>query len=242
MENLNSKKSICIIGLVIVALLSIFVFSKVASSPEFHAKTIEKLDEKKIMVMELTAATATTSTLIAALPSDATSPLANQIIELSEYLLIIIGVIFLEKVLLTLTGYVTFSFLIPISCVLLGIYLYIKKDILKVLAIKLLLFGLIIFTVVPISVKVSDLVENTYDTTITQTIEETKNLGNEIEDNTESEEGFWSGLVTKAKDVISDIGDNISLWIQKGEKLLSNFIDAVATGGLSVSYYTIKDY
>lgn len=229
MKNFFTKRNYLIIGLLIMALLSIFVFSKIASSAEFHAKTIKALDDKKITVMELTAATVTTSTLIAAIPSDATSPLASQIVELSEYLLIIVGIIFLEKILLTLTGYVTFSFLIPIACVLFAVYLFSKKEILKVMATKLLLFGIVIFMVVPISVKISDIIENTYNETIEQTIEDSKNIEKTTEEGAANEsEGFFDGLVNKTKDVITDIGNNVAWIKEKGEELLSNFIDAIA--------------
>ena len=226
------KKVIVIAVLAIIALISIFGVSKVASSPEFHAKTIQSLDDKKITVMELTAATAGTSTAIALVPSDATTPLANQIMELSSYLLIVIGAIFLEKILLTLTGYITFTVLIPIACLLYGIYLFAKKDVLRNLAIKLFVFGIVIFMVVPISVKVSNLIENTYENSINQTIEEAKNneIVTEENDSKESEkkEGAWSGITSKAKDIVSNIGDNVSGWIKKGEKVLSNLIDAIA--------------
>ena len=230
MENLLSKKSSWVVILVLIAFLSMFVFSSFASSPEFHKDTIEALDEKKLTVMELTAATATASTLIAAIPSDATSPLANQIVSLSEYLLVIIGVIFFEKILLTLTGYITFSFLIPIACLMIGIYLFTKIDVLKQLATKLVIFGLVIFMVVPVSVKASNLIEKMYETNITQTIEETKDLDKEIKKNvdTEDEEGFLNGLISKTKDVISGIGSGVSTVIEKCEHLLSNFIDAIA--------------
>lgn len=230
MENLFSKRSTWVVILILIAFLSMFVFSKVASSPEFHDNTIEALDEKKLTVMELTAATATASTLIASLPGDATSPLANQLIALSEYLLLIIGVIFFEKMLLTLTGYVTFSFLIPISCLLFGIYLFAKNDVLKQLATKLIVFGIVTFMVVPVSVKVSNLIEATYEININQTIEDTKNFDAAIEDNVDdnAEESFWNGLVSKTKDVVAGIGNGVSEVVEKCEKLLSNFIDAVA--------------
>lgn len=227
----NSKTFILVAVLLIIAIISMFVISKVASSPKFHAKTIKSLDEKKIMVMELTAATAGASTAIALIPSDATTPLANQILGLSSYLLIVIGAIFLEKILLTLTGYITFTVLIPIACLLYAIYLFAKKDILRKLAIKLGVFGIVIFMVVPVSVQVSNLIESTYQTSINQTIEEVKNTETKTEENTskESEEtGGWSRFTSKAKEVISDMGDNVSKWIHKGEKLLSNFIDAIA--------------
>ena len=231
MENFFSKKGNLVITLLIIALLSMFVFSKIASSPEFHSKAIQSLDDKKITVMELVTATTLASTAIAAIPSDATSPLANQIVELSEYLLIIIGVIFLEKILLTSTGYITFTFLIPISCLLFGIYLYVKKDIIKDIAIKLAIFGMAIFIVVPFSVKVSNLIENTYQTSINQTIEEAKKFEKESEknNNKESEEsGAFDKIISNTKGFIANIGDNVSELVDKGEKILNNFIDAIA--------------
>lgn len=226
-EKINTKRLIIVAVLLITALLSIFVVSKITTDPKFHAKSIKSLDDKKITVMELTAATAVTSTAIAAMPSDATTPLANQIMELSSYLLIVIGAIFLEKIMLTLTGYVSFTFLIPIACLLYGIYLYAKKDVLKNLAIKLALFGIILFVVVPISVKASDLIENTYS----QTIEDAKNTDIEVEKETKSskdDEKGLSGFVSNVKESISNIGDNVSKWIDKGKEALSRFIDAIA--------------
>lgn len=230
MEKVDSKKVIVIVILLIIALVSMFGISKVVSSPEFHAKSIHSLDEKKITVMELTAASAGVSTALALIPSDATTPFANQIMGLSSYLLIVIGAIFLEKILLTLTGYVAFTFLIPISCVLYGIYLFVKKDILKNLAIKLSVFGIIIVMVVPVSVQVSNLIESMYETSINQTIENAKNnefISEETNKETETK-GGWEGFTSKVKDMVSNIGDGVSEWIHKGEKILSNFIDAIA--------------
>ncbi len=232
-KNIVLKKILGVIALIAIALTSIFGVSKVTSSPEFHKKTIQSLDEKKITVMELTAATAGASTALALIPSDATTPLANQIARLSSYLLIVIGAIFLEKILLTLTGGVTFSFLIPIACLLFGIYLFAKKDILRKLAIKLVLFGIVIFLVVPTSVYVSNIIENTYQSSIDQTIESAQSSDltveeNENEESKEENESWWSGVTSSVKEGISSIGDSVSGIVEKGKKLLSNFIDAIA--------------
>lgn len=182
--------------------------------------------------MELTAATVGASTALAAIPGDATTPIANQIIELSSYLLIVVGAIFLEKILLTLTGTITFSYLVPIACVLFGIYLFVKKDIFKNLAIKLLLFGIVVVLVVPISVQISNIIENTYEISINQTIEDSKNIENIEEDNANKEikedESLWNKFSSKVENGIFAIGENVSQWIEKGEKMLSNFIDAIA--------------
>ena len=230
-KNLILKNTIWVVVLLIVALVSIFAISPLVSSTDFHAKTIKSLDDKKITVMELTAATAGASTALAAIPGDATTPLANQILGLSSYLLVIIGAIFLEKILLTLTGYVTFTYLIPIACLLYGINIFTKNDVLKKMAIKLGIFGIVIFVVVPLSVQVSNLIENTYQATINQSIEEANDTEivaeeNTSEDNEESK--GWSGFTSKVKDSISSIGDGVSNAVQKGKQMLSNFIDAIA--------------
>ena len=88
--------------LLVVALLSALWLAGTVSSPELHAKALAELDEKKITVMELTAATAVTSVAVSAVPGDATTPLASKIADLSSYLLLVVGAIMLEKLLLTM--------------------------------------------------------------------------------------------------------------------------------------------
>lgn len=227
-KNIILKKTVGAIVLLIIALTSIFAISPVASSAKFHAKTIKSLDDKKVTVMKITAGAAGTATVLAAIPSDATTPLANQILKLSSYLLIVIGTIFLEKILLSLTGYAAFSFLIPIACLSYGIYLFTKKDFLKNLAIKLSIFGIIIYMVVPVSVQVSNLIENTYN----QTLEEAQNVEtissedvSSQEDSENSKNEGWSGVISKFKDNVSN---GVSKVLEKGKSILSNLIDAIA--------------
>ena len=233
MEKLNSKTIITVIALIIVAVLSIFVIAPFASSAKTHANSIKTLDEKKITVMELTAATAGSATALAAIPGDFTTPVSNQILQLSSYLLIVIGAIFLEKVLLTLTGFVAFKFLIPIACLLYVIYLFVEKDFLRNLALKLIAFGIVITLIVPVSVSVSNFIEKTHKDSITQTVEEAKNTQNEV-NQTEGEENqgengnIWDTVTSKVKEGISNIGEGASKVIKKGEELLNKFIDAIA--------------
>ena len=221
------KNIIATIVAIIIALVSIFAVAPLTKSYKFHSNSIQALDDKKVTVTELTVAAVGVSTALAAIPGDATTPLSNQIMDLSSYLLIVIGVIFLEKILLTLTGYVSFTFLIPIACLLYCIYIYAKKDILKKLSIKLFTFGIIIFLVVPISVQTSNLIENTYNETIenAKNTEITSNDKTNTDTNDNSEE---NGFLSKFKNSISNLGENVSELVNKGEKELSKFIDAIA--------------
>ena len=89
---------------VVIALLSLFVLARFAASTEFHAATIEALDEKQTTVAELTAASTAASTAISLIPGDAGTPIADKLADFSSYFLIVFSAIFLEKYLLTVPG------------------------------------------------------------------------------------------------------------------------------------------
>lgn len=230
-EKLNIKNILTVVILIVIAFISMLCISKIAGSIEFHEETIKHLDEKKLTVMELTAATAGSATAIAAIPSDATTPLANQIMDMSSYLIVVIGVIFLEKILLTLTGKLTFLIIIPIACLLYAIYIFVQKEVLRNLAIKLAIFGIVIFAIVPISVKLSDFIEENYGTSITQTIESAKALENNeevVKQEEQKEENWWNKITSSVSNAVSNIGEGVNELIEKGKLILSNFIDAIA--------------
>ena len=179
--NFNKQKCITAVILLLVAILSITVIGKYASSPENHQKTIASLDEKKQTVMELTAASTVTSALITLLPGDTATPIAEKMADVSGYLLVVLCAIYLEKYLVTITGYVAFTYLIPIACGLWILNLIFANATVRKLAAKLAVFGLAISLVVPASVKISDLIGDTYQAQIEATIEDAKNTQSILE-------------------------------------------------------------
>lgn len=212
------RKSICIILLLIVAVLSMTVISKVATSPESYKSTIQSIDEKKATVMGVTATAAATSTALAAIPGDATTPIANQIMELSSYLLIVVCALVLEKSLLTVMGYLSFNLLIPISCVMLGFYTFIKKRTLKILALKFIVFALAIVSIIPFSMEISDMIYEANQATVEQV---TTDLEESVIENGKEEKSWIDKMLDKIKDSVSDVGE-------KAKQLLNSFIDAIA--------------
>ena len=179
--NFIKQKCITAAVLLLVAILSITVVGKYASAPENHQKTITSLDEKKQTVMELTAASTVTSALITLLPGDTATPIAEKMADVSGYLLVVLCAIYLEKYLVTITGYVAFTYLIPIACGLWMLNLIFANATVRKLAAKLAVFGLAISLVVPASVKISDLIGDTYQAQIEATIEDAKNTQNILE-------------------------------------------------------------
>ena len=179
--NFIKQKCITAAVLLLVAILSITVVGKYTSAPENHQKTIASLDEKKQTVMELTAASTVTSALITPLPGDTATPIAEKMADVSGYLLVVLCAIYLEKYLVTITGYVAFTYLIPIACGLWILNLIFANATVRKLAAKLAVFGLAISFVVPASVKISDLIGDTYQAQIEATIEDAKNTQNILE-------------------------------------------------------------
>ena len=113
-------------------------------------------------VLELTAATTATSALITLLPGDIGTPIAEKVADLSGYLLIVLCAVFLEKYLVTITGYAAFKIFVPAACVLFAANIMARNRSIDKLARRLLIFGICIFLVVPASVKnsVTTAVEN----------------------------------------------------------------------------------
>ncbi len=230
----NITKCIIAILLIIIGAVSFASVSKYASKPENHKATIESLDDKKETVLELTAATTATSALITLLPGDTATPIAEKMADLSTYLLVVLCAVFLEKYLVTITGYAAFRYLIPAACVLFLINLAVNNETIRKLASKLLIFGLAIFVVVPASVKMSDLIENTYRAQIESAMEEAKETQDIVGDvsdrestteaasdtqsdrkeqsannDTTSDSGVF-GFLDKAKDAISNAKDSVN--------------------------------
>jgi len=228
-----SKRTIMLITLIIIALFSLFVVSKFVTAPDFNAATIKSLDEKKVTVMKLAATAAASSTALSLIPGDVATPIANEIAEITSYFIIILGAILLEKILLSVVGYLSFTFIIPFACVLGIIYLYNKNDIIRNLAIKLALFGIILFAVIPVSIQASDLIYQSYQASIEQTIETANQNKADIEekkkDFAEEDKNWMEKIESYLSNVTSKIGADITAMIKKGEDSLASFLDAIAT-------------
>ena len=184
-EYLRYKRYIYAIIPLIVAFISFFPIGKMATNPARYAKTIAALDEKKTIVMELTAASTASSAAITLIPGDVATPLADKLADISGYFVIVICALYLEKYLLTILGFAAFKILIPAACVLLSAAILQKrqtgKETLIKMAVKIGMFGLAIFLVVPASVKASDMISATYQDSIDSTLEQARKSAEELE-------------------------------------------------------------
>lgn len=224
---------------IVIALVSNIVLAKNYSSPEstVNKKTITYLDEKKTTALELCAGATALSAAITLIPGDTGTPIAEKLTDLSGYFLIVVSAIYLEKYLLTILGALTFRWLIPAAMIAIALYFGIRRDFFWKFGVKILIFGLAVYAVIPVSVHVSQLIYNTYQESIDTTLAETENLISQTEENAQSstesdqnsgDEGFFAGLVDKAKDTIEQAKDTASIATEQFKYMLNKFIDGLA--------------
>jgi len=222
------KKMIFIACMVICMLISIFGLGKYCTDAKHFEKTIASLDEKKDNVLALTGGTTGLSIAITCIPGDVATPIAEKLADLSSIFLAVLCAIFLEKYMLTITGLITFKYLLPIAFALFGINVFARNATIGKLAMKLMLFGIAIFAIVPISVNISNVIEKNYDVSVQDTIQELESLSDEItgSSSTETVESDTNSN-TNSDSAIADQEDDKSWW-EKAADTLTGVKDSVS--------------
>lgn len=150
---------------IIVAVCSFTFVADFMSSPETHAASIATLDEKRANVAGLVGASAAASFAVSLIPDDAGTAISEQLADLSADFAIIIAVITLEKYLLTIMGLISFKVLIPAACTMFVFDQWVPRlgQRLRSLAVRIAALGVALCFVVPASVYLSNVIDDTYD-------------------------------------------------------------------------------
>lgn len=237
LRKMDKKKLIIVTVCIIAGLFSFFYLGDKLSDPATYSKIISILDEKKANVMGLTASTSAASIAITVIPDDIGTPIANQLADLSGYLLVILTVIYLEKYLLTVIGFGVFKVIIPATCILFIVYQFIPDNFsLKKAAMKIGIFGVALMLLIPTSVTISHMIDETYEQSINQTLDNT-NQTIVVEEQPQQEENkqelkwyekIYNVFSNAVEDVKETVTSSTSGAIEKAKNMLSNFIEATA--------------
>lgn len=162
------RKGIYIALLVIVALVFAFPVADVMGSKETYRGSIEKLDAKAQTVTALVGTTTAASVAISAIPGDTGIPVADKLMDVAADFAIVLGAIYLEKYMLTIFGLAACRVVVPLACALGVGYVLVREDVtwragLRTSAAKLALLALALTLVVPASVQVSNMIEETFE-------------------------------------------------------------------------------
>ncbi len=99
---------------ILIGVVSFYVCAGKVSETSFFQESIERLDDTKETVMKFSAATLAVSVGITLLPDDYATPLANTLADMSKYFVVILGMIFFEKLMVIEGVPIAFRFVIII--------------------------------------------------------------------------------------------------------------------------------
>ena len=222
-EKLTFERGLVLAVLLLVAVVSFFYVGDWAMDPDTHAEIIASLDSKVETVLKLTGASTVASAGISAIPGDTATPIAEKLADFSEVFLVILCVLYAEKYALAIIGAATFKILIPAACVLVGISIFSESALWRRLAVKFTVFGLIIFILIPVSIRVSDLIYATYDDSINNTISAAEQMASDTSLIADAQED--SGVIDS---ILSGISDSVSGLTERAANTLSRFVETLA--------------
>lgn len=220
------------IALVVVLALTIVLSCTVAgdhfTDPETYRHTIEVLDNSRASVLGLSAASAAASAAISALPDDACTPLAEEISEFTTWFLLILGVLYLEKYLLTIFGMAACYLLIPLGCGLLLIHCFFPRGSLKSVGTRLVALAAALLLVVPTSVWVSDQINSIYDQSIEATLQSAAAVTDNLIGQAVDEAGENTSVIDEAKNLLGDFRGTVAGVVGQFRNIINRFVEATA--------------
>lgn len=247
-DYVDNRKWIWIFVCTVIALVSFFGISKWAASVDTYSWVIETLNDHQKKAFEMTGTSVVLSTGVAAVPGDATTPIANKLADLAGYMVIVYAAILIEKYLLTLTGFIAFKICLPIGFMLAAAGRLFRtqwKGFLYRVAAKCVILGLLLWCLVPVSAWVTNWINDTYENSYSissDLVEESREAVNDSVKNSdensenktnEEESGFsisniLSGFADKVSDAAQNAGQVASDKIEEFEDALNQMIEGVS--------------
>ena len=238
---MNIVKRVIVSAIIlIIGAVSFFGVSTWAKNPKTYTETTGKIEEFQDNALTMTATATGMSAAAALIPGDTTTPLANKLADVAGYMVIVYAALTMEKYMMTLTGVLLFKLIIPILSLFAAAMVWLRAERrpgrLKITFAKILLVGIVLWALVPVSMSVSTMVQDMYNVSAESKMEqvekENKQLESEAEeskaDTSEEEGSTFAKLLDKIKDKASDAKLTANQKIKKYEAALDNLIEGVA--------------
>ena len=217
------KKILIAVLLILVGVVSFLFVADLAANPETHTRTINSIDEKTDTVLKRTATSTLASAAVSAIPDDTATPIATKLADFTEYFLLILCVLYAEKYLLTIIGAGAFKILIPLACVLLIAGLFWNPKVMRRLALKIAVIGLAFYFIIPLSIRVSDMIYTAYRDSIDATISSAEALSDETSALADAAED--KNIINQILNRISETADSLT---DKAANILNRFVETLA--------------
>lgn len=208
--NFPKEKLAKILLITFLMVFSFTVLTRIIPEMKYVQETIVHLEDSQNTVMKFSGSTIATSLALSALPDDFATPLAGTVSDLNTYFIFIFAVLFVEKLLVIEGIKIALAYIIPASCILYILSILTTKEMFKNFAAKLLILGISIVMVVPISTHFTETVCADYLAYVDETIEEAgAGAGkiNEVMAEGNEESTFFDKLTDAFKTAIQDVND-----------------------------------
>lgn len=220
-----TKKTMKILIVIFLMVFSMTVLARKVPETKFVEETIEYLEDSQNTVMKFSGTTIATSLAISALPDDFASPLAGTISDLNTYFIFLFAVIFVEKLVVIEGIKISLTWIIPAAGLLYLASMFFSKEMLKKFAAKLLILGLSIVMVIPISTHVTESVCADYLAYVDETIRETEEGADKINgvmDSSNQDTTFFEKLSNAFKTAIQDVSDLLTYFKNVVKKCMNS--------------------
>ena len=184
------------------------------------------IDRKITTTLELAGASSAASLAVSAIPGDTATPVAEKLADFGSGFLLVLCVLYFEKMMFGVIGYILCVLIIPGALLLLMLSGLSGRRALRIFAGCLAASGILIWVMVPAGLLVSDLVYTTQQETFRETIMEAGDLSMEIEEGSEEVDGKESeNVVEKIMTTVSSFSAEM---VRKAKRLITGFLRALA--------------
>lgn len=229
---MQKEKLAKILFMIFLMVLSFSVLTRIIPESKFVQETIQHLEESQNTIMKFSGTTIATSLSLSALPNDFASPLASTVSDLNTYFIFIFAVLFVEKLVVIEGIKIALVWMIPAACILYIAAILTSKEMFKNFAKKLLILGISIIMVIPISTHFTETVCADYLTYVDETIEEADagaNKINELMAEENEDATFFDKLTDAFKTAIRDVNDLLAYFKNVVKKCVNSVAVMIVT-------------
>ena len=224
---MTPRKLILSLWLILVAMVSIVLLAPGLSSSRGRIATYisESSDNKIEDASKLSAAAATASIALSAMPGDTATPIAEKLAEFSKDILLILCVLYFEKAIFPIIGAVFFYMIIPAAVLICIIGIISEKRVFHRYALATFISGVLIWAMIPVGLVASDVVYASQQEVIAEAIEASEDLSFQIENSTDEDSTEDESLIGSIVRTVSSISSEM---VEKARKLITGFVRSMA--------------
>lgn len=217
---------------IFIMVFSFTVLTYKVPETQYIQKTIERLEDSQSTLMAFSGTTIATSLAISALPDDFASPLASTVSDLNTYFIFLFTVLFVEKLIVIEGIKISFAYIIPAACIFYIISILTTKEVFKTFATKLLILGISLVVVIPVSTHFTEKVCEDYLIYVDETIAEADaGAGkiNEIMATSNEDATLFEKISDAFKTAIRDVSDLLAYFKNVVKKSVNSVAIMIVT-------------